>query len=494
MSISSMSSCEDCNGQNTESSVRRAAVAGTFYPDNKTKLEEMIAGFYKCFSAKENYKNIAAVIVPHAGYVFSGEVAAGAFAEINPENIYDNIFIIGPSHQVYMDGASINNKDDYYETPLGQIKVDTEFACKLIADNPCFSYNPKAHGAEHALEVQLPLMQYHFKHMSPIVPIVIGTQSFEVIRQIAEALNPYFNEKNLFVISSDFSHYPSYDNANKADKRTGEAILKGNVKDFIDALVKNHEENLTNLSTSACGQSAIAVLLLITEGDNNIKIEHVMYRNSGDSEYGGKDKVVGYHSFVFVREKTSGYKDEFTLSEAEKQTLLHIARHAIKNRFTDNDTPLCDPTRLTDKLKMKCGAFVTLHEDRRLKGCIGHFGSDLPLYQTVAEMAASAAFGDPRFQPLEEHELSKVDIEISVLSPLRKIKDIDQFHYGKQGIFMEKDGRTGTFLPQVAQDTNWTKDEFLGHCARDKAGIGWDGWKTANLYTYDAVVFGEKEE
>jgi AmmeMemoRadiSam system protein A len=147
---------------------------------------------------------------------------------------------------------------------------------------------------------------------------------------------------------------------------------------------------------------------------------------------------------------------------------------------------------LTATLKLGCGAFVTLKEAGSLRGCIGHFGGDTPLYKLVEQMASAAAFEDPRFIPLRQPELDSIDIEISVLSPLKRIHGIDEFTLGKQGIYVKKGYHSGTFLPQVADDTHWTKEEFLGHCAQDKAGIGWDGWKTAELYTYEAVVFGEK--
>jgi AmmeMemoRadiSam system protein A len=142
---------------------------------------------------------------------------------------------------------------------------------------------------------------------------------------------------------------------------------------------------------------------------------------------------------------------------------------------------------------MKCGAFVTLNESGHLRGCVGHFGENIPLYEVVADMARAAAFEDTRFNEVSQSELSSIEIEISVLSPLKKIDNISQFQYGKQGIYICKDSRGGTFLPQVAQEVNWTKEEFLGHCSRDKAGLGWDGWKNADLYTYEAVIFKEGE-
>ena len=140
-------------------------------------------------------------------------------------------------------------------------------------------------------------------------------------------------------------------------------------------------------------------------------------------------------------------------------------------------------------LKEKCGAFVSLHRQGRLRGCIGHFGEDHSLYEIVAEMARAAAFEDPRFPSLRREELADIDIEISVLTPMRRIQSIDEFQLHRHGIYIRKGHRSGTFLPQVADEVNWTKEEFIGHCSQDKAGLGWDGWRDAELYVYEAIVF-----
>lgn len=488
ITMDNISSCT--NSKPRINPVRHPAVAGQFYPSDKDSIIEMMKGFFKSYITKTNYENVAALIVPHAGYVYSGAVAASAYSQIDPNKTYDNIFLIGPSHHVYLNGASINIHDGYYETPLGDVEVNLDLGNKLVKDYSCFTYDPKAHAQEHCLEVQIPFLQYWLKKMPPIVPIIVATQNIDSIQQIANALKPYFNDKNLFVISSDFSHYTTYSEANKVDKHTGEAIMQNDVNSFIEAISENSEENAPNLVTSACGQSAIATLLLITQGNPDIEVVHNDYKNSGDSPYGDHHQVVGYHAFTFIR--TSNVK-EFSLSHKEEEQLLEIARNTITNRLEGRDNNIKE-SELTPNLKAKCGAFVTLHENGRLRGCIGHFGSDIPLYKTVEEMALSAAFGDPRFYPVQLDELKNIDIEISVLTPMKKINSIDEFKIGRDGIYIEKDGHAGTFLPQVAKDTGWSTEEFLGHCAQDKVGIGWDGWKNANLYTYQAIIFSEKQK
>lgn len=476
--------------------IRPAAVAGKFYDGEPKALERSVK---ECFdhaatmaplskAERESSDTVQAVIVPHAGYVFSGAVAASAFLRINPETKYKRIFLLGPSHHVAFRGASVATAFDAYATPLGNVPVDTAVCRELTENSSVFDYHPDAHDREHCLEVQLPFLQEHMKTMAPIVPIIIGTQDISILTKIAATLRKYFTPENLFVISSDFSHYPSYDDAETVDGNTGRALESGSLHDFVGALAKNDSLRITNLYTSACGQCAIAVLLLMAQQDSNteadtlrqgLSMHHIAYLNSGDSPYGGKDEVVGYHSFVM----TTNNKKEFTLTDNDKQQLKNLAWNAISPASMHKKVI---PTAVFNR---KLGVFVTLTENGRLRGCIGHFGEDIPLGNITEAMAHAAAFEDPRFPPVRDYELNDISIEISVLTPLKRIHDISEFKYGKQGIYMRKGGRSGTFLPQVADEVNWTKEEFLGHCAQDKAGIGWDGWRNAELYTYEAIIF-----
>jgi hypothetical protein len=214
--------------------------------------------------------------------------------------------------------------------------------------------------------------------------------------------------------------------------------------------------------------------------------------NSGDSPYGEKDRVVGYCAITFTQEKETDAG--FSLSQSDKDYLLKLTRQTITEYVRDGTTPEVDPSKLSDALKTHCGAFVTLNKDHQLRGCIGRFEPNEPLWKVVQKMAIAAATQDYRFTRVQPGELPKLTIEISVLTPLKRIKSADEFILGKQGIYMKKGNASGTFLPQVAESTGWSKEEFLGHCAQDKAGIGWNGWKTAELYTYEALVFGEGEK
>ena len=483
--------------------VRPATQAGRFYDGNPQSLNHEVDSFLTLHANDKQYDHVAAIIVPHAGYYFSGNVAATAYMSLPKDKQYKRIFLLGPSHHEWLDGASVNTEADYYETPLGQVKVDREMALQLTSNaDSVFSYQPKAHDREHCLEVQLPFLQRRFKEVPPIVPIIISTNDFRKLKQIAETLKPYFTDENLFIVSSDFSHYPSYEDACQVDAKTGKAVKSGDVGQFIAALEGNAKSGIRNLATSACGELAIATLMLMM--DNRYEVKHLLYQNSGDIDDHDHSRVVGYHAFAIIR----GEEKEFSLTDEDKSMLKKIAYNSIKDSLdgkrishpspltshpsplTSHPSPLTShPSPLTSHLSFKCGAFVSLHKQGRLCGCIGHFGEDIPLYEIVAEMARAAAFEDPRFQPLSRDELDDLDIEISVLTPMRRIQSLDEFELHRHGIYIKKGYRSGTFLPQVADEVNWTKEEFVGHCSQDKAGLGWDGWRDAELYVYEAIVF-----
>jgi len=470
---------------------RQPAVAGSFYPAGRAELEaELQQLFAKAAPARET-QNIIAVIAPHAGYVFSGEVAASAFNQIDPSKQFENIFILGSSHHIAFEGASVYSQGDFI-TPLGTVKVNTGLADQLIKNNSIFSNRMDAHAHEHSLEVQLPFLQVRLKKNFKIVPIVLGTQSPETCRRIARALQPYLNLKNLFVISTDFSHYPGAADAAVIDKATAEAILTNSPERLLRSMAGSERKNISGLVTCLCGWTSVLTLLDMTEGNAEAVYTHIRYKNSGDSEYGEKNRVVGYQA-ITVSLKEQKEQSGFRLSGKDRKSLLAIARSTVEQYVKNHIKPDIDEKDLSSVLKTNCGAFVTLKKGGNLRGCIGRFDASAPLYKVVQEMAIASSTQDTRFMPVESNEISGLDIEISVLTPMRPIRSIDEIELGKHGIYMRKGYRSGTFLPQVASETGWTKEEFLGHCAQDKAGIGWDGWKDAELFVYEALVFGEKE-
>ena len=341
-----------CKGQSATPVVRPATQANRFYTGDAQELSEEVDSLLALHSGDKKYSNVAALIVPHAGYYFSGNVAASAYMAIDGKKQYKRIFLLGPSHHEWLDGASVNTEADYYATPLGQVKVDHETAVALTNTDSLFCYRPEAHDREHCLEVQLPFLQRFFtlhsslftKEVPSIVPIVISTNDYDKLKRIAEALKPYFTDENLFVISSDFSHYPSYEDACEVDARTGKAIETGDVEEFIAIINANARSGKRNLHTSACGEFAIITLMLML--DNQYEVKHLMYQNSGDIDNHDHSRVVGYHSFAILRKdsnssgltradfNSSGLTrtdTDFVLSDDDKKALKEIALQSIKD-------------------------------------------------------------------------------------------------------------------------------------------------------------------
>ncbi len=491
--------CDCCNSQvatNTGSGKLKnqnlkPVFAGQFYPADKSVLGKTLTDlFAKAEPKKAN--NTLAIITPHAGYVFSGTIAASAFNQIDTGKSYQNVFIIASSHREYFKGASIYSVGNC-ETPLGEVKVNLDLAKKLISENKIFSYVPEAHSAEHSIEVQLPFLQYILKKDFLIIPIVIGTQSDEDCKLIAKALSPFFNEENLFVISSDFSHYPRYDEANYLDKNTADAILLNNPDQFINVINSSANEKVAGLATRACGWTSVLTLLHLTGGKPEYKYEQIAYSNSGESMYGDKDKVVGYNAIALCLVEGKNADNSNFLNMDDKKELLQIARLTLEEHLSSGKMKQVEKENLSGALKTNGGAFVTLTKNHRLRGCIGRFDANEPLYMVVQQMSVASATKDSRFSPVSQNELKELEIEISVLTPMKLINDINEIVLGTDGIYIKKGYRSGTFLPQVATETGWSLEEFLGHCSRDKAGLGWDGWKDAEIYTFKAIVFSEGE-
>lgn len=478
-----------CNSQN-RSEDRQPAVAGQFYPDRPDELRRMLDILFSKALTHKDLLNVVAIIVPHAGYVYSGEVAASGFNQVDPDRAYDNLFVLGPSHHVGFEGAAVYCSGNFI-TPLGTVEVNRALGEELIKKNTMFTRRTDAHAHEHSIEVELPFLQVRLKKHFRIVPIVLGANRPETCRKIGEALKPFLNEKNLFVISTDFSHYPRYEDARIVDKATAEAIASNSPENLIKSLQRYEQSGMPNLATCLCGASGVLTLLYMTSPDADVTYHPIQYKNSGDVPVGDKEHVVGYYAIAVTKQAKPG-KASFELDIKEKTALLAIARRTVEHYIRTRSVPEVDPATLSDVLKTPCGAFVTLNKHGVLRGCIGRFDASEPLYKVVQEMAVASATQDYRFKPVEEGEVNDLKIEISVLTPMRKISSIDEFQLGKHGIYIRKGFRSGTFLPQVAQETGWSKEEFLGHCAQDKAGIGWEGWKDADLYVYEALVFSEK--
>lgn len=277
---------------------RQPAVAGSFYYENKESLLKSVE-FYFDTSPVVFKQTPLAVIVPNAGYVFSGSVAAAGFKQIDRNSEFKHIFIIGSSHTTNFNGAAVYSAGDFI-TPLGKVEVDT--LTGLLASKYGFiSSDTQIHKREHSLEVQLPFLQYWLKKPFRIVPIIIGGQSTETCRQLASALEPYFNSDNLFVVSTDFSHYPNYRDATSSDNFVADAVIANSSKAFLNAKNTAESKGIPNLATAICGWTSVLTLLYITETQPDVSFHKILYKNSGDSQFGEKDRVVGYCSMGVLK-------------------------------------------------------------------------------------------------------------------------------------------------------------------------------------------------
>jgi len=281
---------------------RYPAMSGQFYNDNKQLLDNDLQ-YYFSVAVPHILANVVAIVSPHAAYEYSGRVAASAFNQIDTTKKYEHIFVIGSSHHVFFDGASIYHTGNYIITG-DTITVDTDFAKDLIQRYEIFQFGNQGHDIEHSIEVQLPMLNYVMRNKKyKIVPILIGTDKVSTCKTIAEILLPYFNENNLFIFSTDFSHYPKASDAQSIDAETLNAICSNSSENLATILSQHQKSNIKNLETSLCGWSSIFTLMYMTENIHNIKFKPIFYQNSGDVSFEkNKQNVVGYHAIGVTME------------------------------------------------------------------------------------------------------------------------------------------------------------------------------------------------
>ncbi len=466
--------------------VRQPGVAGGFYPSDPKALTAMIDDMLAHASVPPMTDPILAVVAPHAGYQYSGPVAAYTYAALKGHK-FSRVVAIAPSHYEAFDFTSVY-EGDAYATPLGTVPVDKAFAAQLAKMDPSIRLSTRGHtptkeGAEHALEVELPWLQRVLGDFT-LVPVVMGEQSYESSRALGVALAKLIQgQDTLIVASSDLSHYHPYDDAVKIDHKTLAALQEW---DYFSM-----SQNFGARIWEACGGAPIVAAMIAAErmGANEARL--LKYANSGDTA-GDHSRVVGYGAAVFL--KTQGGKQAghpFSLSAHEKSELLALARKSVEHAVREGK--LYDASSSSSELlSQERGAFVTLKKSGELRGCIGYTSSLKPLYLTVRDTAAFAALRDPRFPPVSASELSQLEYEVSVLSPLRRVLDVRQIKVGQHGLLMKNGPHEGVLLPQVPVEEKWDRQQFLQEtCA--KAGMPASCWKDANtdIFMFTAVVFGD---
>jgi MEMO1 family protein len=464
--------------------IRKPVYAGSFYPADKPEIIQNI-GILTSKSKDTRFtapsgKSLKAIIMPHAGYIYSGLTASHASLVLT-ENRFSKVILMGPDHRIGFTGCTISDSE-MYETPLGKVKIHEDVS-KLRLQKELFHSIPVSDKNEHSLEVVLPFLQTYLKKFE-LIPIIAG---FSDYNKIAESIDPVIDNKTLLVASSDLSHYLPYK----------EAIVKD--KETIGMILNLEKEKLIKRENSACGK--IPVLTIMSLADKHgWKPALVHYSNSGDTA-GERSRVVGYALIAFYGEPSM--ENEIisdSLNDKQGKILLKLARKTIAEHLgiKPRQDYILSSSDLEEKdLQRRSGTFVTLKIRNQLRGCIGNLNSSETIMEGVKQNAINAAFNDYRFSPLTVKEFDKIDIEISILSEPKALeykdgKDlISKLRPDIDGVIIRKGHASATFLPQVWEQLKKPED-FLSHlCA--KAGLPSDSWKNSKLevLTYNVQYFEE---
>ncbi len=513
-------------------SVREPILAGTWYPKESGELRRDINGFLGGESApRPSGPPPIAIIVPHAGYVYSGATAGKAFAAVRGR-AYDRVILIGPSHHVPFQGAALPaDGEEAWRTPLGEVPLDLA-ALVSLSDAPGFARMPSAHKPEHSLEIEVPFLQVSLAPGFRLAPILIGSLDPRLLDEIASAIRPLVRGGTLVVVSSDFTHYgPNYDYIPFTDSvSTRLARMDGEAIRAIEMVSPDDFQRFRDRTRSTiCGAEPIRVLLTMLHG-RRVHVEKAGYAQSGaltgdftnsvsytamvispgtdapssrdpapgsggGSAVGGRDVAKPGGASGGGSDESSGGTPMRPCNPKEQEFLTSLARQTITANLRGEKPPAArTPEEFgpDSPLSQTHGVFVTLTTRGRLRGCIGSIFGAEPLVDGVAHQALNAAFEDPRFPPLTAAEMKDLHIEISVLTPPVEVKGPQDIIVGRHGVLIEKNGYRAVFLPQVATEQGWDRETLLRQLCR-KAGLGPDEWRSgATFEVFEAQVFEEK--
>jgi len=431
--------CVVC-GLNASAGVRQPAVAGMFYPGDKAELEKTVSGHLRNVGdLPEIDGQIIALIVPHAGLVYSGQIAAYSYKLLENTGV-DKVILCGPSHRYRFDGISVYGPDVEWLTPLGKAPCDNTLCKALLGASDDIKVVPEAHEQEHCLEVQLPYLQTVLGDFT-FAPVLMGMPDHKTITTLADALEAVeFDRSTVMIASTDWQHYMSAEEGWKYDS-LGLRCLED-----LDAV--QLEKYLAQGKTQMCGGGAAVAVMMAAKAKGADKVKILKYGDSGDVT-GDKNSVVSYVAAVIYKSNDSVEKaepknrseakkpekppDTMELSDDDKAILLKIARETLKSYLAGAEPPKID---VPDHLKRDGAAFVTLEKRGNLRGCIGQTIAMQPLHEAVSYCAIQAAVADPRFPPVSDKELDDIHIEISVLTPLQKVESFDEIEVGRDGLMI----------------------------------------------------------
>lgn len=465
--------------------LKKASCAGNFYPADKKQLQKTIDGFLSAAVSEPSGGRPLAIICPHAGYVYSGPTAAYSYKLIK-DKPYKTVVVIGCSHRAAFDGIRVYNGPGL-RTPLGDVLTDAGFCSGLLGKDGRISAGEQAFDGEHSIEAQLPFLQRALKQFR-IVPVLLGKVDLTDCRRLAALLREAVSSRDdvLLVLSSDMCHSYDYEETESVDKKTLGAIERMDPEFLYNGLEDG--------SLQLCGGPAVVTGMLLARDMGYGKAKVLKYTNSAEVT-GIRQKgswTVGYCA-VFIG-SGDNQKEGPMFTKEQKKELLRIARESIKF-FLEKGARMQLSGGSYPAFQEKLGAFVTLRKDGQLRGCIGNMVGIQPLYLTIRDMAVEAAANDPRFEALSADELKDIQIEISVLSPLEKVASPEDIVMGKHGVMVRNGFRSGVFLPQVATETGWSREEFLNTLCQQKAGLPPDAWKdkSTELFIFTAEIFSEDE-
>ncbi len=466
--------------------IKDSDLAGSWYPANSQKLYNQIKSYLDAANPPQIDGEVLAIISPHAGIKYSGPAAAYGFKLAQNKKI-DTVVVVGFSHRKDYDGIAVFNKDGI-RTPLGVLYTNKELREKLLkTPKKIFTNNPFFED-ENSIELILPFIQVSLGNPK-ILLLAIGNQSLENSEILGNSLYEALKDQKDFLIvaSTDMSHYLAYEQAISVDSETIRLIKEFDPeKLFLAASNQNR----------MCGLAAVTSTMIALKKLGGKRIEILKQATSADSTQ-DKSAVVGYLSAAFIKDtdktisENNPMKEKELLTKEQRQKLLKIARDTITHYINTGKT--LEVKEDDPLLKQPMGAFVTLHKNGQLRGCIGHIEAIGPLYRTVRDMAIASATEDPRFSPVTKDELKDIHIEISVLSPLKKTTNPDEIILGKHGVIVKDLFRSGVYLPQVATETGWSKEEFMNSLCGQKAGMAADAWKKGkcDIFIFSAEVFAE---
>ncbi len=466
--------------------IKDTDLSGSWYSSNGLILSNQIKKYLNKAQPKPIEGEIIAIISPHAGLKYSGPVAAYSFKAVKEKKV-DTIILVGFSHRKNYDAIALLNKDGI-KTPLGIIYSDKELIGKLIDAHKKIIDEPDVFEGENSLELILPFIQISFPE-AKIVPIAIGRQSLANCQILGTSLYEILKERENFLIvaSTDMSHYLSCQQAKAMDEETANLIKQMEPEKLF--LASGGENRM-------CGTGAVVATMIAAKKLGAEKATILNLGTSGDTSR-DKTRVVGYLSAAFIKTNKKNLtenekmQEKQLLTQEQKNKLLKLARQTISVYLESGKT--LEVKESDPVLNQAMGAFVTLHKHGQLRGCIGNIIGRKPLYLTVRDMAIAAATQDPRFNPVGKDELGDIHIEISALSPLKKITNPDEIILGKHGVLVKNLFRSGVYLPQVATETGWTKEQFMNSLCASKAGMAADAWKKGQceIHIFSAEVFGE---